>query len=91
MNLLTAFERADAQMLEGIKKSGDLGLYLINAISRIATNLNMVDIQPLEIREKKEKQEIKEEVKEDVDKDALQSETQQINVDLTGAPDLMGD
>jgi len=53
MNLLVAFQRADATILEGIKKSGDFGLYLINAVSKIATNLNMVDISPCEVQEKK--------------------------------------
>jgi len=89
LNLLTAFQRADAEMLEGIRKSGDFGMLLINAVSKVATNLNMVDIQASEVLAKKEKEEMKEEVKEDVTDEMLQSEAQNIKLDDGGAPNLM--
>ncbi|ETO33227.1 hypothetical protein RFI_03880, partial [Reticulomyxa filosa] len=90
-NLLAVFEKADAQGLENVKKSGDLGLYLINAVSRLATSLNMTDIHPSEKQAKIEKEEIKEEAKEAVTEDVLKSEAQHFQVDETGVPDMNQD
>lgn len=93
--LLLVFEMADAEGLEKIQKSGDLGLFLMNTVARLAKRLTMQDIQPMILTEEdkkkqnKQNEQIKDEVKEDIDDKQLESNVQETKVDDQGAPDLL--
>ena len=95
--MLLIFETADEEALEKLKKSGDLGLFLMNTVARFAKRLTMQDIQPTVFtteEEKKQEQDkqdeqTKEEAKDNITEQQLESTVADTTVADDGAPDLL--
>jgi len=96
---LSVFSSADAEGLKNMQEHGQLGIYFISSISRIARKLDMKDIRPLvsaEDLEQKENDAVKEEevqqALEEITDEHLVSDVKNVKLDEdTGAPDLMMD
>ena len=94
--LLNVFSNADTEGLIHLQKNAQLGVFLINSVARIATKLNMNDIEPLvriEFEEKKEQEAVKkeaiEQAQDEVTDEQLKSDAQNVEVYDDGAPNLM--
>ena len=95
-SLLNVFANADAERLIHLQKNAQLGVFLINSVARIATKLNMNDIEAIvkiELEEQKEqeaeKKEQIEQAQDEVTDDQLKSDAQNVEVFDNGAPNLM--
>lgn len=95
---LSVFSNADAEGLQDMIENGQLGIYFISSIARMATKLNMKDIRPMvsaEDLEQKENEAAKEEIvqqaQDEITDEQLQSDVANVKLDESGAPDLMMD